>query len=82
LLRKMLPVVAMLVGGYLSRQGGGAAQSAGPAGGLSGGGLGDLLGGLLGGQKGGSMGLASLLDMDGDGNPLDDILGMAGKIGR
>lgn len=25
-------------------------------------------------------GLASMLDLDGDGNPLDDILGMAGKL--
>jgi hypothetical protein len=42
-----------------------------------------LLGGLLGGKTTGAgrgaSGLASLLDLDGDGNPLDDILGMAGK---
>jgi hypothetical protein len=25
--------------------------------------------------------LGSLLDLDGDGNPLDDIIGMAGKTG-
>lgn len=40
----------------------------------------DGLGGLLG-QLGGG-GLGSLLDLDGDGNPLDDILGMAGKLMR
>jgi hypothetical protein len=28
----------------------------------------------------GGAGLASMLDLDGDGNPLDDILGMAGKL--
>lgn len=45
------------------------------------GGLGDLLGGLLGGQQksrsgGGIMDmLGSALDQDGDGNPLNDILG-------
>ena len=27
-------------------------------------------------------GLASVLDLNGDGNPLDDILGMAGKLLR
>jgi hypothetical protein len=29
---------------------------------------------------GGLGGLGSLLDMDHDGNPLDDIIGMAGKL--
>ena len=79
LLRKMLPMVAMLVAGYMAKQhGGGAAQPA-----ASGGGLGGLLGGLLGGQGGGgTAGLASMLDLDGDGNPLDDILQMAGKAMR
>jgi hypothetical protein len=48
----------------------------------SGGGLGGLLGGLLGGQGGGLGGLASMLDMDRDGNPLDDIIGMVTKRGR
>jgi len=35
--------------------------------------------GVVGGGLGG---LASILDMDGDGNPLDDIIGMAGKLAR
>ncbi len=76
LLKKMLPILAMLVAGYLAKQGGdtsGASDSSG--------GLGGILGGLLGG--GGSQssgGLGSLLDLDGDGNPLDDIIGMAGKF--
>jgi len=84
-LKKMLPMLAMLVAGYMARQkaAGASAPSASPAGG----GLGDLLGGLLGGGRSsgaaragtGSTGLASMLDMDGNGNPLDDILRMAGR---
>jgi len=78
LLKKMLPMLAMLVAGYMAKQrtaGTGAQPS-------SGGGLGGLLGGLLGGQGGGLGGLASMLDMDRDGNPLDDIIGMVGKRSR
>ncbi len=78
LLKKMLPVVAMMVAGYMAKQGG---DDSG-----SGGGIGGLIGGLLGGgskvSSGGLGGLASLLDLDGDGNPLDDIIGMAGKLTR
>ncbi len=87
LLKKMLPVLAMLVAGYMAKSRAGAQPPSG------GGGLGDLLGGLLGAgspagagtaagasQAGG--GLGSMLDLDGDGNPLDDILGMAGKLLR
>jgi hypothetical protein len=80
LLKKMLPMLAMLVAGYMAKQ---HSASAAPA--PSGGGLGDLLGGMLGGQAssgGGAPGLASMLDLDGNGNPLDDILGMAGKLLR
>jgi hypothetical protein len=33
-------------------------------------------------QKGAASGLASMLDLNGDGNPLDDILQMAGKTMR
>ena len=79
LLRKMLPMLAMLVAGYMAKQGG--QQSA-----QAGGGLGGLLGGLLGANasSGASAagGLGSMLDMNGDGNPLDDILGMAKKMMR
>ncbi len=86
LLKKMLPILAMLVGGYLSSRGGGNSQSA-PAGG---GGLGSILGSVLGSLTGGgqpqtqpqSGGLASILDFNRDGNPLDDIIGMAGKFAR
>ena len=83
LLKKMLPILAMLVAGYMAKQSGGG----------EGGGLGGLIGGILGGALGGGGqtapasggglgGLASMLDFDGDGNPLDDIIGMAGKLGR
>jgi hypothetical protein len=102
LLKKMLPILAMLVAGYMAKQSGG-----GEGGGLGGiiggmlgggsqasgsGGLGGILGNVLGGALGGGQqaapaggglgGLASMLDMDGDGNPLDDIIGMAGKFAR
>ena len=94
LLKKMLPMVAMLVAGYMAKQrGAGAAPAAQDAptaaqAGPTGRGLGGMLGGLLGGggagaqRAGASRGLASMLDMDGDGNPLDDIMRMAGKVVR
>jgi hypothetical protein len=90
LLKKMLPMLAMLVAGFMARQGGARAAEpptgAGGLGGGMGGDLGGLLGGLLGGGRGAGRsaqgGLASMLDLDGDGNPLDDILGMAGKLMR
>jgi len=87
LLKRMLPMLAMLVAGFMAKQQGGAAAAApAAAGGGLGGALGGLLGGLLGGRArsggGASSGWASMLDMDGDGNPLDDILQMAGKIMR
>jgi hypothetical protein len=83
LLKKMLPILAMLVAGYMAKQHSGAGQQA-----PSGAGLGGLLGGLLGGGGApstpahGAGGLASMLDMNGDGNPLDDVLSMAGKLMR
>lgn len=85
LLKKMLPLLAMAVAGYMMshKAGAGAAPSQGQ------GGLGGILGQVLGGALGGSGrqaspagGLASMLDLNGDGNPLDDILGMAGKLRR
>jgi hypothetical protein len=86
LLRRMLPLLAMLVTGFMARQHAGAQGEAAPAeGGLGGlGGLGGMLGGLLGGQAGAAPagGLGAMLDMNGDGNALDDILRMAGKAMR
>lgn len=86
LLKRMLPIVTMLVAGYMAKQ----RSVSNPAQQLPGGGLGDLLGGLLGGQASGAGrtmagagdGLSSMLDLNGDGNPLDDILRMAGKVLR
>lgn len=93
LLKKMLPLLAMLVTGFMARQQGEspmapASMPSMPAGG----GLGDLMGSLLGGggaasggeamPRNAAPGLGSLLDLNGDGNPLDDILRMAGKVLR
>ena len=80
LLKKMLPMLAMLLAGFMAKQGTGQATAPADSGA---GGLGGLLGGLLG-QGGASRapGLAGMLDLDGDGNPLDDIIGMAGKFMR
>ena len=79
-------MLAMLVAGYMAKQRGAGAGAATTQAASSGGGLGGLLGGLLGGGAARSAalgGLASMLDMDGDGNPLDDILRMAtGKGSR
>ena len=75
MLKKMLPMLAMMAAGYMAKQHG-AAQ----------GGLGAALGGAsntggglfgMGGQaRGRQSGLGAMLDMDGDGNPLDDVLRM------
>lgn len=83
MLKKMLPLVAMLVAGFMAKQQGiGAEGQSSP----QQGGLGALLGGLFGGRGSApgaaSAGLASMLDLNGDGNPLDDILQMAGKALR
>lgn len=94
-LKKMLPMVATMAMGSLSKQTAQpsmASQLAGLAlgGGQQQSGLGGLLGGLLGGnarkqrgyqqQQQQGMGiLGKLLDADGDGNMMDDVLGMAMK---
>ena len=90
LLKKMLPMLAMVVAGYMAK------HRAGAAGSSAGGGLGGLVGGLIGGggRTGAnraatpgvagtaSGGIGSMLDLNGDGNALDDILKMAGKALR
>jgi hypothetical protein len=73
LLKKMLPMLAMMITGYMAWQQG--SSGTGPT--ASTGGLGGLLGGGSTGGSPGAGGLASMLDMDGNGNPLDDILRMA-----
>jgi len=88
LLKKMLPMLAMLVAGFMAKQSGGGATGATAQPSRARGGLGGLLGSLLGGRgaggatQGADSGLASMLDLDGDGNPLDDILRIAGKAMR
>ncbi|MFO1350805.1 MAG: DUF937 domain-containing protein [Gammaproteobacteria bacterium] len=81
LLKQMLPVIAGLAMGALSKRAAGS------------GGLGGILGGLIGGGAqgsgvglpgagGGLGGLGSLLDANHDGSVIDDLLGMAGKFLR
>ena len=65
-LKKMLPILVMLAGGLMAKRGG------------EGGGLLDQLSGMFGGQ--GAGGLGKMLDANGDGNALDDVIGMAGKF--
>jgi hypothetical protein len=100
-LKRMLPMIAMLVAGYLANRNRGEAapSGGGPLGDLMSGGLGGVLGQVLGGALGGNRapaapapapaaptgglgGLASILDLNHDGNPLDDIIGMAGRMTR
>lgn len=42
--------------------------------------LGDIAGKLQGGEGGGLSGIASMLDRDGDGNPINDIADMASGL--
>ena len=81
ILKAMLPIIAGLVAQQVAKKMGG-----GALGGIAGSVLGSLLGGGAaqaaapaaggGGVLGNLGGLASMLDSNGDGNPLDDILGM------
>ncbi|MEI4506763.1 DUF937 domain-containing protein [Sphingopyxis sp. CCNWLW253] len=79
ILKQMLPMLAMMAAGYMAKQGGQGSESGG-----LGGMLGNVLGGAMGGgaapSAGGLGGLGKMLDMDGDGNPLDDIMGMVNKM--
>ena len=78
-LKRMLPMLAMMIAGYMATQRGGASGAAPGAGAGLGGLLGGLFGGGASGGRAGAGGLASMLDMNRDGNPLDDILRIAGK---
>ena len=65
ILKKVLPLAASLAMGALSKQG----NKSG------------VLSGLQKSRSSSSLGsLVSLLDADGDGSPIDDILGIAGKL--
>ncbi|RSY90507.1 DUF937 domain-containing protein [Sphingomonas koreensis] len=77
-------------GGQEGEGGGLGGLIGGMLGGGGAGGLGGVLGSVLGGgaasgggapaASGGLGGLGKLIDLNGDGNPLDDIIGMAGKL--
>jgi hypothetical protein len=90
ILKQMLPIVAMMAAGAMTKNAnaGGLGNLIGAAMGGGGGNMmGNVLGAVMGGGSqaqaqpaGGALGgLASMLDMNGDGNPLNDILGMLGK---
>lgn len=83
LLKKMLPILAMMVAGTIAKQGG-SSQGGGALGGMLGNVLSGAMGGgaapSAGGSGGGFGGLGKMLDMDGDGNPLDEIMGMVNKM--
>jgi hypothetical protein len=86
-LKKMLPMLAMAIAGYMAKQPQGGAGQTGTQRAPAGGGLGGLLKSMFGQSSRGAGaptggGLASMLDLNGDGNPLDDILRMVGKTSR
>jgi len=59
-LKQMLPMLGMLVAGYMSKEETAAPQA----------------------SQSRAGGLAGMLDADGDGNPLNDVMGMLGKFKR
>jgi hypothetical protein len=69
LLKRMLPMLAMMAAGYMAKQHGVGGM------GQHGGGLGGLAGSLLSGGASRGGGLGALLNMGGGGNPLDEYLG-------
>jgi hypothetical protein len=81
LLKKMLPMLAMLVGGYMAKQrdaGAGTTKFSSDGGA----GLGGMIGGMLGGRQSGDSsddGLGGLLNLGGKRNPLDEIVGRLGR---
>lgn len=89
ILKKMLPVIAMMAAGAMAKNAnaGGLGGLLGAAMGGGGGMLGNVLGAAMGGGQaaqpasaGGALGgLANMIDMDRDGNPLNDIMGMLSR---
>lgn len=87
LLKKMLPVIAMMAAGSMAgkaQAGGLGGMLGGMLGNAVGGNMGGALGGLLGGGQGGAGAgtvgaISNMIDMDHDGNPLNDIMNMLGK---
>ncbi len=80
LLKKMLPMLAMLVAGFMAKQRDPAVQAPSADGALAGTNQGDGSGLASAGTV--VSGLASMLDLNGDGNALDDILRIVGKVMR
>lgn len=79
-LKALLPMVATLAAGALGHAGG---QGTTEAGGRMGGMLGQITGGATAGaapQTGAAGTLLSMLDGNKDGNVMDDIMGMVGKL--
>ncbi|WP_448582513.1 DUF937 domain-containing protein [Thermaurantiacus sp.] len=77
ILKQMLPMVTMAAAGFMSKQ-----AAAAPADSGGGGLIGSVISALTGGRKqeGGGLGaVASLIDMDGDGNPLNDIMKLVNR---
>lgn len=75
---KFLPALAAMLQGGMQKQMPDSALDQMMGSGGGGGGLGGLVSGLIGGDKSGGPDLGmltSMLDADGDGSPLDDILG-------
>ncbi|WP_240007812.1 DUF937 domain-containing protein [Pseudaquidulcibacter saccharophilus] len=86
LLKQMLPVLATMAAGAMASKAnsGGLGSILGNAiGNSAGGGIGDILNSVTQGNTGGNAGilgnLANMIDMDKDGNPLDDIMKMIGR---
>lgn len=78
-LKKMLPMLAMLVAGYMAKNRGAGTARFSSDGGA---GLGGMMGSMLADRpSAGSAdeGLGSLLGMGGKGNPLDEIMGRIGR---
>jgi hypothetical protein len=77
-LRKMLPMLAMLVGGYMAKQ---RAEGSPRFSADGGAGIGGTIGGMPRDQNAGDDpdGLGGLLNMGGKGNPLDEIVGRLGR---
>ena len=83
-LKKMLPMVAMMVAGYMAKQPGTSEAPQEPS---AMGGLGAMIGKLMGAAQGSApqagsklSGIAGWLDLDGNGNPLDDVMRAVGKV--
>lgn len=79
MLKKMLPMLAMLVAGYMAKNRGAGDAKFSADGGA---GLGGMLGDAPGARQSSDSpddGLGGLLNMGGKGNPLDEIMGRLGR---